>query len=123
MILSVADNGEIIMKKFLIASSISLLITSSAFAADTYTGSFFEAQQKKLDAQTSKIVNKEKQIQAQKNAVTGYGQNQEAARKQQLEAQQRAQQELIDRKKKQIQATKDSLNQQKQDLKDIFSIK
>ena len=111
------------MKKLLLTLSILLLAASYVSAADTITGTFFEAQQKKIDAQTSKIVNKEKQIQAQQKATLELRQKQEAERKAQLEAQQKAQQELIDKKKQQLQDTKDSLKKEKEAIKGLFSFK
>jgi len=101
------------MKKLLIAASISLLITSSAFAADTFTGSFLEAQQKKLDAQTSKVVNKEKELRAQQEAINPINKVNNT-KNQQLD--------LVEKKKQQVQNQKDSLIKQKEDLKNLFTI-
>ncbi len=50
---------------------IAATISTSAYAADTITGTFFEAQQKKIDAQTCKITDKERQLQQQKSNFTG----------------------------------------------------
>ncbi len=98
------------MKKILIAGIVSLTITTSVMAADTYTGAFFEAQQKKIDAQTSKVVNKERQfnqqIQAQQQNATTLNQ----------------QPSIVEKKKQQIQAQKDAFNQQKKELKSLFSV-
>jgi len=98
------------MKKILIASVVSLTIASSVMAADTYTGSFIEAQQKKIDAQTSKVVNKERQL------------NQQLQFQQQNALTVKQQPTIIDKKKQQIQTQKDMFNQQKQELKGLFSV-
>lgn len=98
------------MKKGLIATVVALMFASSVMAADTYTGAFFEAQQKKLDAQTSKIVNKEKQLQQQQKNVTCVNKAKE-------------QQDIVAKKKQQIQDKKDSLKKDVNDIKDIFTIK
>jgi len=117
------------MKKVLIATLVSLMITSTAMAADTYVGSFLEKQEAKLNNAASPLVNKEKQLQAQQNAVLGLKQQQETERQNQLVAQkkalaerQAAQQALVNKKKQDIQTTKDSFKKDAQDLKNIFTI-
>lgn len=102
------------MKKLLIAISVSLLIASSVYAAETFTGSFLEAQQKKLDAQTSKIVNKEKELRATQQAINPVNKVNNT-KNQQIE--------LIDKKKQQIQSQKDALNKEKEEFKSLFTIK
>jgi len=117
------------MKKVLIATLVSLMVTSTAMAADTYVGSFLEKQEAKLNNAASPLVNKEKQLQAQQNAVLGLKQQQETERQNQLVAQkkalaerQAAQQALVNKKKQDIQTTKDSFKKDAQDLKNIFTI-
>ena len=117
------------MKKVLIATLVSLMITSTAMAADTYVGSFLEKQEAKLNNAASPLVNKEKQLQAKQNAVLGLKQQQETERQNQLVAQkkalaerQAAQQALVNKKKQDIQTTKDSFKKDAQDLKNIFTI-
>lgn len=111
------------MKKILIATcTLSILSTIPAFAADTITGTFLEAQQKRLDAQTGKIVNTERQLRQQQQNAINIKQQQTNEREKQLEAQQRAQQELINKKKQQIQNQKDMFNQQKNELKNLFTV-
>lgn len=102
------------MKKLLIATTVSLLVASSAIAADTFTGSFLEAQQKKLDAQTSKVVNKEKELRATQQALNPVTKVNNT-KNQQLE--------LIEKKKQQVQSQKDALNKEKEELKSLFTIK
>lgn len=102
------------MKRFLIAASIFLLVSSSALAADTYTGALLESVQKKIDSTAAPIVNKEKQLKVQQQALNPQNKVLDA---------QRQQQELINKKKQQIQAQKDLLNNEKDELKSIFSIK
>jgi len=117
------------MKKVLIATLVSLMVTSTAMAADTYVGSFLEKQEAKLNNAASPLVNKEKQLQAKQNAVLGLKQQQETERQNQLVAQkkalaerQAAQQALVNKKKQDIQTTKDSFKKDAQDLKNIFTI-
>ena len=98
------------MKKCLITAVVTLMIASSVMAADTYTGAFFEAQQKKLDAQTNKIVDKERQLQQQQKNVTCVNKAKE-------------QQDLVAKKKQQVQDKKDALKKDVNDIKDIFTIK
>lgn len=111
------------MKKILIATCIlSLTLTSSAFAADTYIGSFIETQQKKLDSIASPAINREREMRQKQADLQAVSQKQAADRQKQIEAQQRAQQELINKKKQTIQNQKDMLNKEKNELKGLFSI-
>lgn len=110
------------MKKVLIATFVSLMITSTAFAADTYLGNLLETQQKKIDAVASPAINKEREIRQKQADLQSVSQKQAADKQNQLQAQQRAQQELINKKQQQIQAQKDALKKQKDDLKNLFTI-
>lgn len=103
------------MKKILIATFVmSLTLTVPAFAADTYTGSLLESVQKKIDNTAAPIVNKERQIKAQQQALNPQNKVLDA---------QKQQQDLVNKKKQQIQAQKDAFNKEKEDLKSIFTIK
>lgn len=112
------------MKKALIATFIlSLTMVNSVMAADTYVGSFLETQQKKLDAKAAPLVNKEKQLREQQKAAQELKAKQAAEKKAQLEAQKKAQEELLAKKKQQVKSVKDSFKQQKNEIKDIFTVK
>lgn len=102
------------MKKVLLATVISLMVASSAFAADTYTGALLNSVQKKIDAKAAPIVNKEQQIRAQQQALSPQNKVND------VQAQQQA---LINKKKQQIDAQKNLLNNEKNELKSIFSVK
>lgn len=110
------------MKKVLIVTIASLMITSAAYAADTYLGGLLETQQKKLDAAVSPAINKEREIRQKQADMQAVSQKQAADRQNQIQAQQKAQQELINKKQQQIQAQKDALKKQKDDLKNLFTI-
>lgn len=107
------------MKKVLIATCIlSMTMATSVMAADTFTGSLIEAQQKKIDAQTNKVVNKEKQLRQQQQMLL----NPVSSKQSQIDAQKKAQEDLINKKKQQLQTQKDLLNQQKNEIKSLFSV-
>lgn len=110
------------MKKLLTLAILSSMLMSAAMATETVTGDFLNSVYKKIDAKAAPVVNKEKQMREQQQAALELRQKQEAEKRAQLEAKQKAQQELVDKKKKQIQSTKDSFKQQKQELKDLFQV-
>lgn len=111
------------MKKILTAACIiSITFATSAYAADTYLGNLLETQQKKIDAAASPAINKEREIRQKQADMQAVSQKQAANRQNQIQAQQRAQQELINKKQQQIQAQKDALKKQKDDLKNLFTI-
>lgn len=110
------------MKKILVLSCvISIALASSAFAADTYLGSFLETQQKKIDAAASPAINKEREIRQKQADLQAASQKQAADRQKQLEDQQKAQQELINKKKQTIQNQKNLIKNEKEELKGLFS--
>lgn len=111
------------MKKIVVATMVSLMVASSAMAVETYTGSLLNSVQKKIDAKAAPIVNQEAQIRAQQKALTGFPQQQVSDKKSALTAQQKAQQELINKKKNQIKAQQDLFKNEKNELKSIFTIK
>lgn len=102
------------MKKVLVATVISLMVASSAFAADTYTGALLNSFQKKINDTAAPVVNKEQQIRAQQQALSPQNKVSD------VQAQQQA---LINKKKQQIDAQKNLLNNEKNELKSIFSVK
>lgn len=102
------------MKKVLIAAILSLMVTSSVIAADTYTESLLNSVQKKIDTTAAPVVNREKQIRAQQQAFNPQNRAQDA------QAQQQA---LINKKKQQIQNQKDLFNNEKNEIKNIFLVK
>jgi len=102
------------MKKVLLATMVSLMIASSAMAADTYTGTLLNSFQKKVNDAAAPVVNKEQQIRAQQQALSPQNKVND------VQAQQQA---LINKKKQQVQAQKDLLNNEKNELKGIFSVK
>lgn len=115
------------MKKILTLAIVSLMVTSSAMAADTYVGTFLEKQQKKIDTAASPLINKERQLQAQQKAALELQQKQKIERQKQLDAQkkaiadrQAAQQALIEKKKLELANTKDSLKKEKDSIKDTL---
>lgn len=111
------------MKKILTATCIiSLAFATSAYAADTYLGGLIETQQKKIDAAVSPAINKEREIRQKQADMQTVSQKQAADRQNQIQAQQKAQQELINKKQQQIQAQKDAIKKQKDDLKNLFTI-
>lgn len=111
------------MKKILIATCVlSVTMATSVMAADTFTGSFIEAQQKKIDAKAAPIINKEKQIRDQQQAAQVLQVKQALEKKQQLEAQKKAQEDLLAKKKQQVNSVKDSFKQQKNEIKGLFSV-
>ena len=93
---------------------VSLMIASSAMAADTYTGTLLNSFQKKVNDAAAPVVNKEQQIRAQQQALSPQNKVND------VQAQQQA---LINKKKQQVQAQKDLLNNEKNELKGIFSVK
>lgn len=101
------------MKKLLIVLGISLMVVPAVMAADTYTGSLLESVQKKIDSTAAPAVNKEKQIRAQQQALNPQNKVYDV---------QKQQQDLIDKKKKQVQAQKDLIKNEKNEIKNIFSI-
>jgi len=116
------------MKKFLIITMVSLMVTSTAFAADTYTGALLEVAQKKLETKASPLIQKERELQAKQNAAVDLRNQQEAERQllliqrqQQFDEAQRKQRELIDKKKQQLQEQKSFWQGQKQFWKDMFT--
>lgn len=111
------------MKKILTAACIiSIAFASSAFAADTYLGGLLETQQKKVDAAVSPAINKEREIRQKQADLQATSQKQISNKPNLIQDQQRAQQELINKKQQQIQAQKDALKKQKDDLKNLFTI-
>lgn len=112
------------MKKVLISGLFLTLISvlPAISADDTFTGGLLNSFQQKVNNTAVPVVNKEKQIRDQQAAMQYASQQKAFDRQKQLEEQQRAQQELINKKKQQLQNQKDMLNQQKQDLKGLFSI-
>lgn len=111
------------MKKRLFITLLSATsIISPAFSADTYTGALLNSFQQKIDKTAAPVVNKEKQIRDQQAAAQAISQQKAYDRQQQLEAQQKAQQELINKKKQQLQNQKNLLNNEKNELKSIFSV-
>lgn len=111
------------MKKVLLATCVlSLTLGAKAFATDTYTGGLVDSLNQKINKVTAPVVNEEKKMQEQQKAAQDLKQKQLDAQKQQIEARQKAQQELIDKKKQQVQNQKDLLNQQKNELKNLFQL-
>lgn len=102
------------MKKLLLTAIISLMVTSTAMAAETYTEGLLNSFQKKVNDKAAPVVNTEKQIRAQQQALNPQNNIQNV---------QAQQQDLINKKRQQIQAQKDALKQQQQGIKDIFTIK
>lgn len=112
------------MKKFLIMTCIlSFAVGTGAFAEEpTYTETFLNSVHKNIDRTAAPLVDKERELNARQKETQNIPQQQIAARRRQLEAQQNAQQELINKKKQQIQAEKDLLNQQKNNIKNLFYV-
>lgn len=110
------------MKKFLIAACISLMVASTATATETYTGALLNSVQKKIDAKAAPIVSKEAKIREQAD-IKAQGQKQISDKQSQLYAKQQAQLELVNKKKQQVQAQKDALKKEKDDIKSLFTIK
>lgn len=112
------------MKKVLISGLFLTLITvlPAISADDTYTGGLLNSFQKKVNDTAAPVVNKEKQMRDQQAALQSAKQKQALDRQKQIEAQQKAQQELVNKKKQQLQNSKDMLNQQKEGLKNLFSV-
>lgn len=102
------------MKKILAAAILTLMISSSAIAADTFSGALLNSVQKKIDNTAAPVVNKEKEIKAKQEALDP---------RNKIQSTKDQQQALVDKKKQQIQAQKDLLNNQKNELKNIFTIK
>ena len=109
------------MKKILLTTCIlSLMLGTKALAADTYTGSFVESLSNKINAVAAPVVDKEKQLQEKQLETQNLKQQQLEAQKQQLEAKQKAQQELIEKKKQQIETQKGLFQQLKQQFLGLF---
>lgn len=100
------------MKKILLATFIlSLMLGAKAVAADTYTGALVDSLNQKINKAAAPVVNKEKEIQAQQKALQNLPQQKATT-----------QQDLIYKKQQQIQKQKDLLKQEKNDLKNLFQI-
>lgn len=112
------------MKKLLIITCILYFaVGSNVFANEpTYSETFLNSLHKNIDRTAAPVVNKERELNAKQREVQNVPQQQITARRRQLEAQQNAQQELINKKKQQIQAEKDLLNQQKNNIKNLFYV-
>lgn len=111
------------MKKILIATCLlTLTMATSANAVETYTGALLKSVQKKIDAKAAPIVNKEQQLRQQQADAKALSQKQVLERQKQIEAQQKAQLELVNKKKQQVQTQKDLFNQQKKEIKGLFSV-
>lgn len=95
------------MKKILVTTCIFLAIGVKAFAADTYTGALVDSLNKKINQAAAPAINKEKEINALKNAP---------------QQKVNTQQDLIYKKQQQIQKQKDLLQQEKNDLKNLFQV-
>lgn len=96
------------MKKFLLASCIlSLAIGVKAFAADTYTGALVDSLNQKINKAAAPVINKEREINALKNAP---------------QQKMNTQQDLIYKKQQQIQKQKELLQNEKNDLKNLFQV-
>lgn len=104
------------MKKILLATCVlTLALGTKTFAADTYTGALVDSLNQKINKAASPVVNKEKELQDKQRAIQNL-QNQPIGIKQP------AQLELINKKQQQIQTQKDLYNQQKKELKNLFSV-
>jgi septin family protein len=100
------------MKKVLTTALImSFILTTQAYAADTYTQTWLDAVNSKIDKTAAPVLEKEKAVRAQQKA---------AQDKQQASV--KAQQDLVAKKKQQVQTQKDLLNQQKNEIKNLFTI-
>lgn len=118
------------MKKFLIGACLFSIITVPAMAADTYTGGMVKSLNQKINKAAAPVVNKEKEIKQQEAALKQREKNAQElkqkqidARKKQIKANQKAQQNAVAKKKQQVQAQKDLLKKEKEDIKSIFTIK
>lgn len=111
------------MKKNLIVTlTLSFALGAQVFAADTYTEGLLNSFQQKVNQTAAPVVNTEKQLKEKQRALQELPQNQVYAKRQQIDAQQQAQLELINKKRQQVQTQKDLFNQQKNELKNIFSV-
>lgn len=102
------------MRKFLTAIVIVSTIATSAMAADTFSGALLNSVQRKIDNTAAPVVNKEREIKAKQEALDP---------RNKIQSTKDQQQALVDKKKQQIQAQKDLLNNQKNELKNIFTVK
>lgn len=112
------------MKKLLITMCfLSLVIGAQIFAEEpTYTETFINTLHKNIDRTAEPVLNQERELNARQKSIQDMRQQQLMEKRQQLNAKQDAQLELINRKKQQIQAEKDILNQQKNGIKNLFSV-
>lgn len=102
------------MKKILSATIIALMVTSAAFAEGTYSEGLLNSFNKKVNDAAAPVVNKEKQIKAQQTALNPQNKVSDV---------QKQQQDLINKKKQQVQAQKNLLDNEKNELKGLFTIK
>lgn len=112
------------MKKILTALCIITLVAGSqAFAEETtYTETLLNSLHQNINKKAEPLVNKEKEINAKQKALQDMQQQQIIDRKKQLDTQKNMPQQLINNKKQQIQTQKDLLNQQKNGIKNLFSV-
>ncbi|MBP7211813.1 hypothetical protein KBA27_03170 [bacterium] len=96
--------------------------TTTTTEDDTFTGALLERLHKKIDKTASPIVNKEKAYNAQQKAWKENNEKQVAAQKKAYEERQKAQQEAINKKKEQVQKQKSLWQEQKNMLKNLFSV-
>lgn len=100
------------MKKILLTTCIlSLAFGVKTFAADTYTGALVDSLNQKINKAAAPVVNKEKEIQAQQRALQNMPQQKV-----------NTQQDLIYKKQQQIQKQKDLLQNEKNELKNLFQV-
>lgn len=100
------------MKKLLVSAFVlSLAVCAPAFADETYTGHYVNLLNNKINQAAAPLVNKENEL----------NQKQLQA-KQKQQAQLDAQQQAINNKKQQIQNQKDLFNQEKNNIKSLFSV-
>lgn len=111
------------MKKIITASLIlSLTLCAAAFAADTYTEGLLNSFQQKVNQTAAPVVNTEKQLKDKQKQLQELPQNQVNVKKQQADAAQQAQMELLNKKKQQLQSQKDMLDYQRKEIKNLFSV-
>lgn len=114
------------MKKFgtllIAACVVSFIASAKTFAEETYSETLLNSLHQNINKTAAPIVNKERELNAKQKAAQDLQQQQITARRNQIQAQQDAQQALINKKKQQVQSQKDLLEQQKNGLKNIFSV-
>lgn len=96
------------MKKILLVTCVlSLALGTKAFAADTYTGALVDSLNKKINQAAAPAINKEKEIKALQSMP---------------QQKVNTQQDIIYKKQQQIQKQKDLLQNEKNDLKNLFQV-